>query len=156
MGDEAIDGYTAECVGAGDRGMSSVRQRISVVTPSLNQGRFLPSCIRSVVDQAYADLEYLVVDGGSTDDSIATIKAHEASIAWWVSEPDAGQYDALNKGFARATGDILAWLNADDVYLPWAFAVVAQVFKTLPEVEWISTVRPWATGVLRPPWWLQR
>ena len=119
-----------------------MRQRISVVTPSLNQGQFLGSCIRSVVDQAYPDLEYIVVDGGSTDTSIETIKAYEGSIAWWVSEADAGQYHALNKGFARATGEILAWLNADDVYLPWAFAVVADVFETFSEVEWISTVRP--------------
>jgi glycosyltransferase involved in cell wall biosynthesis len=119
-------------------------QRITVVTPSLNQGRFLPSCIRSVLDQAYPDLEYIVVDGGSTDNSVDTIKAHEASIAWWTSEPDGGPYEALNKGFAHATGGILAWLNADDVYLPWTFAVVADVFETFPEVEWITTVRPLA------------
>ena len=100
-----------------------MRQRISVVTPSLNQGQFLGSCIRSVVDQAYPDLEYIVVEGGSTDTSIETIKAYEGAIAWWVSEADAGQYHALNKGFARATGEILAWRSRPGSMLENAGAV---------------------------------
>ena len=116
--------------------------RITIVTPSYNQGRFLDSCMRSVLDQNYPDLEYIVVDGGSTDGSIEVIKAHEARLASWVSEPDAGHYDALDKGFRRSTGEILGWLNADDLHTPWALAVVADIFRTLPTVDWLTTLFP--------------
>ncbi|HEX9819384.1 MAG TPA: glycosyltransferase family 2 protein [Methylomirabilota bacterium] len=118
------------------------RPRISVVTPSFNQGRFLGACIRSVLSQNYPNLEYIVIDGGSTDGSAEIIKSFEKDLAYWVSEPDAGHYETLNKGFRRATGDILAWLNSDDMYTPWAFTVVADIFERLPQVEWLSTLYP--------------
>lgn len=116
--------------------------RISIVTPSFNQARFLPETMASVLDQGYPDLEYVVVDGGSTDDSASLICAREADLAWWVSEKDAGQYDAINKGFARTTGEVMAWLNSDDKYTPWALHVVGEVFAQLPQVQWVTTLLP--------------
>jgi glycosyltransferase involved in cell wall biosynthesis len=116
--------------------------RISVVTPSYNQAQFLDGCMRSVLSQGYPNLEYIVIDGGSSDGSVDIIKSHETQVTYWVSEPDGGQYDALNKGFRRATGEILAWLNADDMYLPWTFAIVADILATFPDVEWISSLYP--------------
>ncbi|RPF47028.1 glycosyltransferase involved in cell wall biosynthesis [Thermodesulfitimonas autotrophica] len=116
--------------------------RISVVTPSYNQGRFLEQCIRSVLNQGYANLEYIIIDGGSTDNSVEIIRKYEKHLAYWVSEPDEGQYHALNKGFARSTGEIMAWLNADDLYPPWTLCVVADIFRNFSDVEWISSLYP--------------
>lgn len=109
--------------------------RISVITPSYNQGRFLGECLDSVFRQDYPDLEVLVIDGGSTDGSVAVIKAHEARLAYWCSEPDAGQGDAINKGLRRATGALVAWLNADDFYLPGALASVARAYRQNPHAS---------------------
>jgi hypothetical protein len=103
--------------------------RISIVTPSLNQGRFLEHAIRSVLLQGYANLEYLVIDGGSMDDSLAILRKYEPFLDYFASEPDQGQADALNKGFKRASGSILAFINSDDFYLPGAFAQVASAFR---------------------------
>jgi len=112
--------------------------RISVVTPSLNQADYLEHTLRSVLDQGYANLEYVVVDGGSTDGSVEILERYAERLAWWVSEPDSGHADAINKGFAHTSGEIMAWLNSDDTYLPWTFEVVAEIFSAFPDVEWIT------------------
>lgn len=106
---------------------------VSIITPSYNQASFLEETILSVTRQDYANIEYLVVDGGSTDGSVDIIKTHAAHIKWWVSEPDAGQADAINKGMARAKGDIVAWLNSDDVYRPGAVASALSALQQHPE-----------------------
>lgn len=105
---------------------------ISIVTPSYNQGRFLEETILSVLDQEYPKLEYIVIDGGSTDGSVDIIRKNDNYLAHWVSEPDEGQYDALQKGFARATGDLLGWLNSDDVYLSGALLSVGRAYTEHP------------------------
>ena len=116
--------------------------RITIVTPSYNQGIFLEETIRSVLLQGYPNLEYIIIDGSSTDDSVEIIKKYEPWLSYWVSEPDKGQYDAINKGFARASGEVLAWINSDDKYVPWAFQIVGEIFSTLPEVGWLTTLTP--------------
>jgi glycosyltransferase involved in cell wall biosynthesis len=114
--------------------------RISIVTPSLNQAQFLEHAIRSVIDQNYPNLEYIVIDGGSTDGSLEVIKRYEKHISFWVSERDSGHGHALNKGFSRATGEIMAWLNSDDMYLPWTFKTVAEIFSNKPDVDWLTGI----------------
>lgn len=100
---------------------------ISIVTPSLNQGRFLEETLDSVFGQDYPDLDYIVMDGGSTDESVAVIRSREERLAYWQSQPDNGQAEAVNQGFRRARGDILGWLNSDDLYLDGTFRTVANL-----------------------------
>lgn len=116
--------------------------KISIVTPSCNQGQFLEETICSILGQGYPNLEYIIIDGGSTDNSVKIIKKYEQSLAYWVSEKDAGQYDAINKGFARSTGEVMAWLNSDDMYLPWTLRTVAEIFDRLQQVDWLTTMNP--------------
>src|SRR6185369_4871040 len=97
---------------------------ITLVTPSLNQGRYLEATLASVIAQDYPRLELIVVDGGSVDGSVEIIRRHADRLSWWVSEPDKGQSDALIKGFSRANGDVMNWLNADDLLRPGALFAV--------------------------------
>jgi glycosyltransferase involved in cell wall biosynthesis len=107
--------------------------RVSIVTPSFNQAQFLEETIISVLEQDYPDIEYIIIDGGSTDGSVDIIHRYETQLAWWVSERDQGQTDALNKGFDKASGDILAWLNSDDTYLPGAISGAVEYLMSHPE-----------------------
>lgn len=118
------------------------RPLISIVTPSFNQGRFLEETLLSVLGSPYPHLEYVVVDGGSTDNSVEILRHYHDRLTWWVSEPDGGQYAAINKGFARTTGEVMAWLNADDKYMPWTLEVVGEIFATHPEISWLTTFCP--------------
>jgi GT2 family glycosyltransferase len=108
---------------------------ISMVTPSYAQGRFLQRTISSVLDQGYPELEYFVQDGGSTDDTLEILRAHDRRLTGWCSEPDEGQADAINRGFSRTTGEIMGWLNSDDCLMPGALACVGRYFVDHPDVD---------------------
>ncbi|SDW04185.1 glycosyltransferase family 2 protein [Thiocapsa roseopersicina] len=118
--------------------MESVKFDISVVTPSLNQAKFLEATLQSVLSQGYSRLEHIVVDGASEDGSTMIIDAHSDHLADWVSEPDSGQANAINKGFAKATGDILCWINSDDLLAPGCLQRVADYFSNHPDAVWCT------------------
>ena len=92
--------------------------KISIITPSYNQGEYIEKTIKSILDQGYPNLEYIIMDGGSNDETVEIIKKYEDKITFWQSEPDKGQTDAINKGFEKCTGDIVTWLCSDDYYEP--------------------------------------
>lgn len=112
--------------------------KISIITPVLNQCTFLEETILSVLSQDYKDFEYIIVDGGSTDGTLEIIRKYEKSLTKWVSEADNGMYDALNKGFSLTTGEIMCWINADDILLPGALKAMNKVFTDLEEVAWVQ------------------
>jgi glycosyltransferase involved in cell wall biosynthesis/ADP-heptose:LPS heptosyltransferase/predicted O-methyltransferase YrrM/ubiquinone/menaquinone biosynthesis C-methylase UbiE len=112
--------------------------KITVVTPSYNQAPYLEACIQSVLNQGYPNLEYIIMDGGSTDGSVEIIKKYAPYLAYWQSRPDGGQYKAVEDGFARSTGEIMTWLNSDDQYFPDAFEIAAAVFSERPDIEWLT------------------
>jgi glycosyltransferase involved in cell wall biosynthesis len=116
--------------------MNRVLPTISLVTPSLNQGKFIRATIESVLAQDYPDLDYRVQDGGSTDETLAVLRAYEGRVPF-VSEKDAGQADAINKGLSRATGEVLAYLNSDDVLRPGALAAVGEAFASDPDLMFV-------------------
>jgi glycosyltransferase involved in cell wall biosynthesis len=110
-------------------------QKISIITPSYNQGQYLEETILSVIRQGYPDLEHIIIDGGSKDQSLSIIEKYQTSLSYWVSEPDSGQSQALNKGFQRATGSICMWLNSDDTLLPGTLEKVNAYFNLHPETD---------------------
>ena len=137
---------------------------LSIVTPSFNQAPFLRDTIESVLSQNYPQLQYWVMDGGSTDGSVELLRGYGDRLQW-VSEPDGGQANAINRGFARCSGDIFAWINSDDRYAPGAFERVGQLFADHPEVDWVfgrcpiidrngSVIKKWITRYKE--FWMQR
>jgi glycosyltransferase involved in cell wall biosynthesis len=124
--------------------------KISLVTPCYQSAAFLEQTILSVLSQGVADLEYLIVDGGSTDGTVDIIRRYADRLAWWVSESDRGQVDALNKGFARVTGEIVGFLNADDVLRPGALQAVLQAFAQQPEIDLVYGEVEWIDHAGRP------
>lgn len=117
--------------------------RISLVTPVYNSGKYIEQTIRSVLAQGYPNLEYFIVDGGSSDGTLEVIRKYESQISGWMSEPDQGMYDALNKGFARTSGEIMGWISATDMLQLGGLFVAGGVFRDLPEVEWITGRPTW-------------
>jgi len=117
--------------------MSSSLPKISIITPSFNQGKYIQSTLDSVLSQGYPNLEYIIMDGGSTDETLDILKRYEGRIIW-TSEPDRGQSHAINKGLRLATGEIVAFLNSDDLYLPGALMSAGQFFAAHPQADWLT------------------
>lgn len=117
--------------------MSTIFPKISIITPSFNQGQFIEQTIKSVINQNYPNLEYIIIDGGSTDNTLEIIKKYEKHITYWISEQDKGQSDAINKGLKIATGNVINWLNSDDYYEPNTLLKVAKEFEN-PIVNVVS------------------
>ena len=118
--------------------MKKILPKITIVTPSYNQGLFIEKTILSIINQDYPNMEYIVCDGGSTDDTVRILKKYDQNITWWCSEKDKGQTDAINKGMKRATGDIVGWINSDDVLLPGALWAVAYFYINHPKTEFAN------------------
>jgi len=123
---------------AGPKASTADYPRITIVTPNLNQAKHLETCILSVLGQGYPNLEYIVVDGGSSDGSVDIIRKYEQRLHRWLSEPDDGQYHAVQKGFEGSSGEIMTWLNSDDKYHDGALFAMAETFRQFPEVRWLT------------------
>ena len=123
--------------------------KISIVTPSFNQGKYIEQTILSVLDQHYPNLEYIIIDGGSNDDTVEILKKYKDQITYWISEPDKGQTHAINKGFEKCTGDIFNWINSDDYYEPGTFDKLANLFTEHPQVD-VVCGREWSFNDVRP------
>jgi glycosyltransferase involved in cell wall biosynthesis len=124
--------------------------RISIVTPSYNQGRFIEECIRSVLLQGYPDLEYIIIDGGSTDQTVEVVKKYEPWLAYWESEPDRGQSHAINKGLLKSSGRLFNWHNSDDVLVPNGLAAAAAAMVRYPDAGYIHGRRVFVDADRRP------
>ncbi|MCL2380193.1 MAG: glycosyltransferase [Treponema sp.] len=111
--------------------------KISIITPCFNSGRFLEETIQSVLDQKYPNLEYIIIDGGSTDNTLDIIKKYEEKLTYWISEKDEGMYDAIQKGFDKSTGEILAWINSDDLYHKKSLFIIAELFSKFEKIQWL-------------------
>jgi glycosyltransferase involved in cell wall biosynthesis len=109
--------------------------KISIITPSFNQGKFIEETIQSVFSQEYTNLEYIIIDGNSTDNSIDIIQKYSEQLSYWISEKDHGQAAAINKGFNIASGDIIGWLNSDDILLPGALDKISNAFISHPDID---------------------
>jgi glycosyltransferase involved in cell wall biosynthesis len=117
----------------------SLLRKISIVTPSFNQAKFLEDTILSILSQGYPNLEYIIIDGGSTDGSVDIIRKYADRLTYWVSGPDKGRGDAINKGFARSTGGIMAWLDCGNKYFPWTFEIVNQIFNDVHKLKCLAS-----------------
>ena len=117
--------------------MSLKYPKISIVTPNYNGAEYLEETILSVLNQNYPNLEYIIIDGGSSDNSLEIIKRYQSKLAYWVSEPDNGLYDAIQKGFDKTTGEIMAWINSDDMYVEGSFSIVSEIFLNFKQVNWL-------------------
>ena len=114
---------------------------VSIVTPVYNGEKYLEDTIQSIINQTYDNIEYIIIDGGSTDKTLDIIKKYEDKIAYWMSEQDRGMYDGINKGFKMATGEIFAWLNADDKYYHSAVEIVVRIFnKYSKNIKWVTGI----------------
>lgn len=113
------------------------KPKISIVTPNYNGEKYLEETILSIINQNYPNLEYIIIDGGSSDGSIDIIKKYESKLSYWVSESDKGMYDALQKGFAKSTGEIMGWINSDDMLHPRSLFSIVEIFD-LPNVKWLQ------------------
>ena len=112
--------------------------KISIVTPCFNQKEYIGECIESILSQQYPNLEYIIIDGGSTDGTVDIIRQYADKLHFWMSASDSGLYDALNKGFSYATGEIMGWLNSDDILHRKSLFTIGQIFSDLPQVQWLQ------------------
>jgi glycosyltransferase involved in cell wall biosynthesis len=115
--------------------------KISIVTACLNSIDYIEETIKSILNQNYPNLEYIIIDGGSTDGTIEVIEKYKSQIKYFISEKDLGHANALNKGFKISTGEIMGFLNADDIYMPWTFETISEVFLSFADVNWITGIQ---------------
>lgn len=118
--------------------MIKIYPKISIITPVFNQSKYIEATILSVINQNYPNLEYIIIDGGSTDGTLDILKKYDHKITKWISEPDHGMYHAINKGFSNTSGEIMGWINSDDILLPCSLFNMARLFNDLGNINWIQ------------------